>query len=58
VVTARREDKLESLASEISAMGGECLALPADALVDTVGAGSAQIRGESNSRTRAFNPRK
>jgi NADP-dependent 3-hydroxy acid dehydrogenase YdfG len=31
-VTARREDKLESLASQISDMGGECLALPADAL--------------------------
>jgi len=32
VVTARRKGKLESLASEISDMGGECLALPADAL--------------------------
>ncbi len=32
VVTARRKDKLESLASEISEAGGECLVLPADAL--------------------------
>jgi len=32
VVTARNADKLESLAAEITARGGECLALPADAL--------------------------
>ena len=32
VVTARRADKLEALASEISKRGGECLALAADAL--------------------------
>jgi len=32
VVTARRKDKLESLAADISAKGGECLALAADAL--------------------------
>ena len=32
VVTARRQDKLESLAAEISAGDGECLALAADAL--------------------------
>ena len=32
VVTARRTDKLESLAAEIAAKGGECLALTADAL--------------------------
>jgi len=32
VVTARRKDKLESLAAEITAKGGECLALAADAL--------------------------
>ena len=32
VVTARRKDKLENLAAEISEKGGECLALAADAL--------------------------
>jgi len=32
VVTARRRNRLESLAGEISANGGECLALTADAL--------------------------
>jgi NADP-dependent 3-hydroxy acid dehydrogenase YdfG len=32
VVTARRKERLESLAAEIAARGGECLALPADAL--------------------------
>jgi len=32
VVTARRKDKLESLAADISAKGGECLALAAHAL--------------------------
>jgi NADP-dependent 3-hydroxy acid dehydrogenase YdfG len=32
VVTARSADKLESLAAEIRARGGECLPLPADAL--------------------------
>ena len=31
-VTARRKDKLESLAAEITARGGECLPLAADAL--------------------------
>jgi len=31
-VTARRKDKLEDLAAEITAKGGECLALAADAL--------------------------
>ena len=32
VVTARRNDRLECLAREITAKGGECLALAADAL--------------------------
>jgi len=32
VVTARRKDRLETLASEITAQGGECLPLTADAL--------------------------
>ena len=32
VVTARRKDKLDSLANEIRAENGECLALPADAM--------------------------
>jgi NADP-dependent 3-hydroxy acid dehydrogenase YdfG len=32
VVTARRRDRLESLAAEITEAGGECLALAADAL--------------------------
>lgn len=39
VVTARREDRLGSLAAEIVAAGGECLALAADALDESAAAG-------------------